>query len=293
MAREGVYRTPDERFVQLPDFPFEPRYLDVDSLRMHYVDVGTGDAVLLLHGEPTWAFMYRRVIASVAGSARAVAPDLLGFGRSDKPLDQHWYSYDRHYRSIERLVDAPALDAVTVVVHDWGGPIGFRLAVEHAHRVERLVVLNTGLDPPSAEWIRFRDFVRRVGVDLSPGLLLRASSGKAIADEVAAAYDAPFPSPESKAGALAFPELVPTTPDHPSAATLRAVRERLTRWDRPTLVLFGADDPIFPPRAAERLAALLPGALPAETVAHAGHFVAEDAGDEVGARIAAFLEASG
>jgi haloalkane dehalogenase len=285
-----AYRTPDERFAAVPDYPFAPHYLEQDGLRMHYVDEGTGNPVLLLHGEPTWSFMYRHAIARVATVTRAVAPDYFGFGRSDKPLAPDWYSYDAHYRSIERLVDELDLRNLTLVVHDWGGPIGFRLAVERPERVEALVILNTGIAPPPPAWFRFRDFVRRVGPDLSPGRLIRASATTSIPDEVVAAYDAPFPTPRSKAGVLAFPELVPTTPEHPSATALRDVRERLTRWDRPALVLFGAEDPIFPPRAAERLAALLPAALPVETVAHAGHFVAEEAGDEVAERILAFLQ---
>jgi haloalkane dehalogenase len=290
-----AFRTPDERFMALPDFAFKAHYVEQDGLRMHYVDEGSGDPLLLLHGEPTWSFMYRRVIARITAVARAVAPDYFGFGRSDKPLDPGWYSYDAHYGSIERLVDELGLRGMTVVVHDWGGPIGFRLAVERPELVDRLVVLNTGVGAgraPSEVWLRFRALVRSAGGDLAPGRLIAGACLRPLADGVAEAYDAPFPTGESKARVLAFPELVPTEPDHPSAVPMLDVRERLRSWGKPALVLFGADDPIFPPRAAGRLAALLPGALPAETIAVAGHFVAEEAGDEVGKRIVRFLETS-
>lgn len=287
-----VFRTPDERFDGLPGYAFAPRYLDQDGLRMHYVDEGAGDLVLLLHGEPTWAFLYRKMIPALAAAARVVAPDYFGFGRSDKPTSTEDYSYDFHADSIVRLVEHLDLRAVTVVVQDWGGPIGLRLAVEHPERVARLVVLNTGVGAgraPSPEWLRFRELVRRVGTDLVPSRLIRVSMVGELADEVAAGYDAPFPTPESKAGVLAFPELVPTELDHPSAAKMTEVREALTRWERPALVLFSDSDVVFSPAAAERMAALIPGAGPAEIVAGAGHFLQEEKGEEIAERIRRFL----
>jgi haloalkane dehalogenase len=287
-----VYRTPDERFEDLPGFAFDPRYLEQDGLRMHYVDEGAGDPVLLLHGEPTWAFLYRTMIPAISGVARAVAPDYFGFGRSDKPTRIEDYSYDFHYASIERFADELDLRETTVVVQDWGGPIGLRLAVERPDRVARLVLLNTGIGAgraPSDEWLRFRAFVRRVGTDLVPGQLIRISAVTDLADEVVDAYNAPFPTPESKAGVLAFPELVPTELEHPSAAKMMEVRAALARWERPTLVLFSDSDPIFTPAAAARLADHIPGAGPAETIAGAGHFLQEEKGDEIAERIVRFL----
>jgi haloalkane dehalogenase len=263
---------------------------------MHYLDEGAGTPVLLLHGEPTWSFLYRRVIPPVAAVARAIAPDYLGFGRSDKPLQLGDYSYDFHFRSIERLVDELDLRDAVVVVQDWGGPVGLRLAVERPDRVARAVVLNTGIGAgraPSETWLRFREMVRRVGPELQPGRLVRVSCATEISDEVEAAYDAPFPVPESKAGILAFPELVPAEPDHPSAEAMLRVRDALSRWPGEALVLFGDSDPIFPPRAAERMAALLPGAGPPELVEGAGHMVQEDAGERVGERIARFVADGG
>lgn len=290
-----VYRTPDERFEGLPAYAFAPHYLDQDGLRMHSVEEGTGEPILLLHGEPTWAFLYRKMIPRLAEVARVVAPDYFGFGRSDKPTRLEDYSYDFHFRSIERLADELDLRAATVVVQDWGGPIGIRLAVEHPERVARLVILNTGVGAgraPSPEWLRFREFVRRVGSDLVPGQLLRISCVTELDDQVVEAYNAPFPVPESKAGILAFPEHVPTELDHPSAATMLEVRAGLERWERPALVLFSDSDPIFTPAAAERLAARIPGAGPAEIVAGAGHFLQEEKGEEIAERIVRFLAES-
>jgi haloalkane dehalogenase len=288
----SVYRTPDERFRGLAGYPFEPRYVEQDGLRMHYLDEGGGDPVLLLHGEPTWSFLYRKVIPRLARVGRVVAPDYFGFGRSDKPVERGWYTYDRHYESIERLAEALDLRAVTVVVHDWGGPIGLRLAVEQPDRVARLVVLNTGVGagrPPSEEWLRFRDFVRRVGTELRPGQLVSVSCVTEVSDDIVAGYDAPHPVPESKTGPLMFPELVPTETEHPSAAKMLEVREALRSWDKPALVIFSDSDPIFSPRAGERFAELLPGAGPAETLTGAGHFLQEDRGEELGERIARWL----
>jgi haloalkane dehalogenase len=290
-----VYRTPDERFEGLPGYEFEPNYVEQDGLRMHYVDEGSGAPVLLLHGEPTWAFLYRKMIPTIAGAARAVAPDYFGFGRSDKPTRIEDYTYDFHFESIERFADELDLRGVTVVVQDWGGPIGLRLATERPDRVRRLVILNTGIgagSAPSEEWLRFRAFVRRVGTDLVPGQLIAISAVTELSDEVVEGYNAPFPTPESKAGVLAFPELVPTELDHPSAAKMMDVRAALEQWDRPALVLFSDSDPIFSTVAAEHMASRIPGAEPAEFVAGAGHFLQEEKGEEIADRIVRFLEAN-
>jgi haloalkane dehalogenase len=288
----SIYRTPPERFEGLPDFPFTPHFVDQDGLRMHYLDEGTGDPVLCLHGEPTWSYLYRKMIPGLAAAARVVAPDYFGFGRSDKPTDIGWYTFDRQCASIVRLVEELDLRRLTMVMQDWGGPIGLRLAVEQPERVVRLVILNTGVEggrPPSETWLRFRDLVRTVGGELQPGRLIRRGAVRGLAEDIANAYDAPFPTPESKAGALAFAELVPTEPEHPNTAPLLAIRDALRTWDKPALVLFGDSDPIFAPEVAHAISRLIPGALPAEIVPNAGHYVQEDAGEEVAARIVEFL----
>ncbi len=286
------YRTPDERFHGLPGYAFEPRYLEQDGLRMHYVEEGTGDPVLLLHGEPTWAYLYRKMIPPLGGVARVIVPDYFGFGRSDKPTLIADYSFDFHYRSIERLAEELDLRETTVVVQDWGGPIGLRLAVEQPERVARLVILNTGIGAgraPSPEWLRFREFIRRVGTELVPGQLIKITCVSKLDDDVVDAYNAPFPTPESKAGVLAFPELVPTELDHPSAAKMLEVRAGLERWEKPALVLFSDSDPVFSPEAAERMAERIPGAGPAEIISGAGHFLQEEKGEEIAERIIRFL----
>jgi haloalkane dehalogenase len=288
-----VYRTPDERFEGLPAFAFEPRYLEQDGLRMHYLDEGSGHPVLLLHGEPTWSFLYRKMIPVLARQARCIAPDYFGFGRSDKPVPREFYTYDTHCESIIELVTRLDLSEITVVMQDWGGPIGMHLAADHPERVSRLVALNTGIfsgRPPSEGWLRFRAFVRRVGTELRPGQLVRITCPRPIDDEVVAGYDAPHPVPESKTGVVMFPELVPDAPDHPSAARMLEVRDAIKRWVKPALVLFGDSDPVFVPAAAHAMAARIPGAGPAEFVAGAGHFVQEDEGEAVARRIVAFLD---
>jgi haloalkane dehalogenase len=293
----NVFRTPEERFDDLPGYLFEPHYVEQDGLRMHYVDegAGAGAPVLLLHGEPTWAYLYRKMVPPLTAVARVIAPDYFGFGRSDKPVDRDWYSYDRHYASIERFVEELDLRDLTVVVHDWGGPIGLRLAMTQGDRVARIVVMNTGIGAgraPSEEWLRFRELVRRVGTELQPGRLVQTSCLTELPPEVVAAYDAPFPTPESKTGALMFPELVPTELDHPSAPKMLEVREALTHWQKPALVLFSDSDPIFSPRDGERFAERIPGAVPAETIRGAGHFLQEEKGEELGQRVADWLQTS-
>ena len=287
--RIDVERAPDGAFVGLPDYQFAPHWHDAGGLRMHYVDEGAGAPVLLLHGEPTWSFLWRHVLPRVvACERRAVAPDLIGFGRSDKPTDAGWYTYDRHVEMVTRLVRELDLRELAVVVHDWGGLIGLRLAAENPERVERLVILDTGVwsgRVPSETWLRFREALRRVGGGLDVGRLVAGGTGRGLADDVRAAYDAPFPTPASKAGALAFPELVPTEPGHPSAAALDRVRAALARWDKPAHVVWGAEDAVLPPAVAERFVSLIPGATGPELIAGAGHFLQEDAPYEVAAAI--------
>jgi haloalkane dehalogenase len=292
--RVDVERAPDELFAGLPDYTFAPHWLDVDGLRMHYVDEGAGAPVLLLHGEPTWSFLWRHVVPDVVGAGRrAIAPDLIGFGRSDKPAEQAWYTYDRHVEAVTRLVIELDLRDLALVVHDWGGLIGLRVAVENPERVERLVILDTGVwtgRAPSETWLRFREALRSVGGELDIARLVESGTRRGLSDEIRAAYDAPFPTPESKAGALAFPELVPVEPGHPTAAAVDRVRDALSRWDKPAHVIWGAEDAVLPTAVAERFIALIPGATGPELISGAGHFLQEDAPNEVAAAICASLE---
>ena len=293
VAVVDAYRTPDERFDGLPGWPYAPRYVEQDGLRMHYVEEGAGDPILLLHGEPTWGFLYRTMVPVLAARARVVVPDLFGFGRSDKPTHAAAYSYDAHYRSLERFALELDVRQLTLVVHDWGGPIGLRFAVTHPERVARLVILNTGVGvgAPSEPWLRFRALVREVGTGFTASRLVRVACVEPLDDAAVRGYDAPFPVAEAKSGALAFPELVPTEPGHPSATAMLAVRDALARWEKPALVLFSDSDRVFSPEHAERMAAHIPGALPAEIVPGAGHFLQEDKGEEIAGRISRFVAA--
>lgn len=288
------FRTPDERFAKLPGLPFEPHYREVDGLRLAHIDEGDGPPVVFFHGEPTWSYLWRKVIPPVHGAGfRCIAPDLAGFGRSDKPTDFEWYSYDRHVDLSATLFEDLDLRDATVVVHDWGGPIGLRLAVENPERISRMVIMDTGLftgaQPMSDAWKTFRDFVERTE-DLPIAMLVRNAVARGMDDDVAAAYDAPFPTPESKAGARAFPLMLPTTPDAPGAAAGKRVLEALRSDDRPKLHLWADADPVIPFHVGERFAAAI-NAEPPEKIENASHFLQEDAGEQIGERIAAWLAA--
>jgi haloalkane dehalogenase len=292
-----IYRTPDDRFVDLPGFPFEPHYEEIEGLRLHFVDEGDGDPVLLLHGEPTWSFLYRKIIAPLSTRARVVAPDLPGFGRSDKPTDRAFYTYHRHVATFTAFVEAIDLTRITLVVHDWGGPIGLRFAAENPGRVARLVVLNTGIYSPSPRWptpgfLEWRNFAERTGLELPIGSIVQGGTLTELPPEVIAAYEAPFPVPEAKTGAAMFPLLVPLTAEDPGVPEMIRTREALATWDKPALVYFSDSDPIFPAGVAKAMARLLPTAGEPEIVAGASHFLQEDRGEEIASRIARFLDGS-
>lgn len=283
-----VFRTPDERFADLPGYAFEPHYVDVQGLRMHYVDEGEGDPIVCFHGEPSWAYLYRHMIPPlVAAGNRVICPDLAGFGRSDKPTDFGWYSYDRHLEQVAGTLEALDLHGTTVVVQDWGGPIGLRWAVEHADRVDRLVILNTGLftGRVSKGFLQWRAFAEK-NPDLPVGMVIQGGTKTDLSPEVVAAYEAPFPNAASKAGAATFPLLVPTDPDAPGATEMGAVTDALSRWDKPALVAFSDSDPVFPyPKAGQVFVDLIPGAGEQVAIEGAAHFLQEDRGDVIAAAI--------
>jgi haloalkane dehalogenase len=279
-----IFRTPDERFSDLPGFPFEPHYVDVDGLRMHYVDEGEGQPVVMFHGEPSWSYLYRKMIPPVVASGRrAVAPDLAGFGRSDKPVDFGWYSYDRHVSFVSEVLASLDLSDAVVVVQDWGGPIGLRWAVENADRVAALVVLNTGLftGRVSKGFMAWREFAEG-NPDLPVGFVVGGATSSDLPPEVVAAYEAPFPSAESKAGAATFPLLVPMSLEDPAAVAMGEVTSALGSWSKPALVAFSDSDPVFPwPRAGERFVEMIPTAGEQVRIPGAAHFLQEDAGEEI------------
>jgi haloalkane dehalogenase len=285
-------RTPDELLEGLPDFPFESHYRELDGLRLAHLDEGEGAPVIFLHGEPTWSFLWRNVLGPVRDAGfRCIAPDLAGFGRSDKPIELDWYSYDRHVASTASLLEELDLRSATIVVHDWGGPIGLRLAVEHRERIDRIVILDTGLftghQRMTDAWIAFRDFVARTE-DLPVGMLVRGACKNDPGDEVIAAYDAPFPSIDAKAGARAFPLLIPQTPDAPGAAAGTRVLEALREDRRPALMLWADSDPVLPLAVGESFAASIGRPAP-RVIENASHFLQEDQGPLIGRLIADWL----
>ncbi|MCW2757772.1 MAG: Haloalkane dehalogenase [Nocardioidaceae bacterium] len=297
-------RTPDERFADLPDFPFAPHYAEVpgpngEALRMHYLDEGPADApvVLLLHGEPSWSYLYRRMIpVLVAAGLRCVAPDLVGFGRSDKPAQAGDHTYARHVEWLRMLVlDELGLDDVTLFGQDWGGLIGLRLVAEEPERFARVAIGNTGLptghEKPSEAFLAWQTFSQTTP-DFAVGVVVSMGVTQPLSEQVQAAYDAPFPTDAHKAGPRIFPTLVPTWPADPASAANVAAREVLTRWDKPFLTLFSDGDPIT--AGAERwFQESVPGAAgqPHLTITGAGHFLQEDAGPELARLLADFATA--
>ena len=291
-----VLRTPDDRFQDLPDYPFEPSYLTVgQGLRMHYVDEGPREAppVLMLHGEPTWSYLYRHMVPVFAGAGlRALAPDLVGFGRSDKPTDKAAYTYQSHVDWLTDWLQQLDLRDVTLVCQDWGSLLGLRIAAEQEHRFSRIVVANGFL--PTAErslppaFHVWKQFALRTPV-FPAGRIVQVGSKRRLGKAERSAYDAPFPSSRYQAGARRFPALVPASASDPAVPANRAAWEVLGRWEKPFLTLFGAGDPIFG-RADRSLQRHVPGAAgqPHDRFA-GGHFVQEDQGVEIARRTLAWM----
>jgi haloalkane dehalogenase len=289
-------RTPDERFVQLAGYNFSPHYAEVADLRMHYVDEGPADAnpVLMLHGEPSWCYLYRKMIPPVvAAGHRVVAPDLIGFGRSDKLLNKGDYSYEFHVGTIAAFIEALDLRNITLYGQDWGGLIGLRVAAEHPDRFAGIIAANTGLptgDTPLTEaFYRWQKYSQTVP-DLHAGGIVKGACLSELSADVIAAYDAPFPDERYKAGARAFPLLVPSRPDDPAAPANRKAWEVLRGWRKPFLTAFSDGDPVT--RGGERVfQKLVPGAQGQShvTIAGAGHFLQEDKGEECARVVVDFL----
>jgi haloalkane dehalogenase len=286
-------RTPDERFANLPGYPFAPHYVMVDdteggSLRMHYLDEGDANApvALMLHGEPSWSYLYRKMIPPlVATGFRVIAPDLIGFGRSDKPTERSDYTYQRHVDWVRSLLNQLSLKDMTLVCQDWGGLIGLRLVGEMPDRFARVLTANTMLptgDHPAGEaFMKWREFSQTVPV-FDVGKIIQKAVTCPLSEAVLAAYDAPFPDESYKAGARQFPTLVPVTPDDPAAPANRKAWETLMKFDKPFLTAFSDKDPITA-AAAPILRKLIPGCTgqPHTTIENGGHFLQEDQGERL------------
>ena len=289
-------RTPDERFENLPGYSFEPHYVDVgEKLRMHYVDEGSGDPVLMLHGEPSWSYLYRRMIpVFVDAGYRAIAPDLIGFGKSDKLDFRGDYTYEAHVGWVCDFLIALDLRDITLICQDWGSLIGLRLAAENPDRFARLVVANgflpTGDRPPGDAFLAWQKFSQEVP-EMPIGAIVNGGCVSDLYADVIAAYDAPFPDESYKEGARQFPTLVPTSPDDPASAANRKAWDVLAQWKKPVLTAFGDSDPIT--RGADRhLQQMIPGAegQPHTTIEGAGHFIQEDKGEELASVVVDWLK---
>ncbi len=297
-------RTPDGRFADLPGFRFPPHYLDVPdgegaTLRVHYVDEGDPDAqpVLLLHGEPSWSYLYRKMIPILAGAGlRPIAPDLIGFGRSDKPVKRTDYTYQRHVDWMASVLTQLDLSAVTLVGQDWGGLIGLRLAAEREDRFARVVAANTFLPTgdrhPGDAFLAWQKFSQETEA-FPVGRIVNGGCTSDLPPEVVAAYDAPFPDETYKEGARQFPMLVPTRPDDPASDANRRAWEVLHGWQKPFLTAFSDSDPIT--AGGDRvLQTDIPGAAGRShtTIRDAGHFLQEDRGEELARVVVDFVEAT-
>ena len=292
-------RTPDSRFENLSGYAFEPNYIDVDGLRMHYVDEGPKDGatVLLLHGEPSWSYLYRHMIPPLAKVGfRVIAPDLVGFGRSDKPVNKSDYSFAGHVAWMKEFVETLDLDDITLFCQDWGSLIGLRVAAENEHRFARIALGNGGMPTGDREtskafkaWQKFARFSPWFPI----GKLIQKATTTDLSAEIVDAYDAPFPSAKYKAAARAFPLLVPTTPTDPATEANRAAWEVFKRWEKPFLTTFSNRDPIT--RGGEKMwQESVPGAKSCEHVIikNAGHFLQEDKGPELAEVLIRFIESS-
>lgn len=293
-----ILRTPDDRFRNLPDYPFTPHYADVgEGLRTHYVDEGPRNAnsvVLMLHGEPTWSYLYRKMIPIVvAAGHRVVAPDLIGFGKSDKIVEQEAYSYASHVGWITDFIEALNLQEITLVCQDWGGLIGLRVAAENESRFTRICAANTGLptgdQAPSEAFLQWQTFSQTIPT-FPVGMLVSGGCVKKLPNEVIAAYDAPFPDESYKTAARVFPRLVPTSPDDPATPANRAAWQTLMQWQKPVLTCFSDGDPITA-GGDKILQKLIPGAQgqPHITITGGGHFLQEDQGEVWANQIVTFM----
>ena len=297
-----VLKTPDERFAGLADWPYAPRFatvVDADgtAMQLHYVDEGPreGPVVLLMHGEPSWAYLYRKIIAGLAAAGcRAIAPDLIGFGRSDKPADRNDYTYERHVAWMSQWLAQLDLADVTLFCQDWGGLIGLRLVAAHPEQFAGVVVGNTGLPVGAGlsegfeAWLNFSQSVPTLPI----GFILNGGCARDLSPEEIAAYEAPFPDESYKEGARQFPTLVPVTPEHASVAENKAAWAVLERFDKPVMTAFSDGDPIT--RGGEKaFIERAPGARgqPHAIIAGAGHFLQEDKPEELCALIHDFIRA--
>ncbi len=299
MLENRILRTPDHYFDNLPGFPFQPKYVNVAGLRVHYIDEGISsshESILCLHGEPSWSYLYRKMIPPLAERYRVLAMDFIGFGRSDKLVDPLAYTFELHRQTLAGFLDALYLDQITIIVQDWGGLIGLALVAVQPERFARLVIMNTGLptgeEPMPEAFLRWRQFAERLSNKMPISRIIQGglANPKSITQEELAAYEAPFPDRSYKAGVAVWPLLVPLNPDDPGAAAMRQTRKVLANWHKPAIVLFSDSDPIT--KGGDIFfRKLIPSASmhPRIVISNAGHFLQEEKGEEIAAHIINFV----
>ena len=287
-----ILKTNSSRFKNLKDYPFQENYVSFDDLNMHYIDEGSGETILALHGEPSWSYLYRKFVP-VLPDYRFIAPDLIGFGKSDKIVGWKNYSFDLHYRSLENFVNKLALDDITLVVQDWGGLLGLSLLGEYPEKFKRVVIMNTFLPTGKQSSFMFKLWVwfARYHPSLPVGRLIQFATAQHLSNETIAAYNAPFPSRKYKSGARAFPSLVPSDPNDPGVQAMKKARKTLSEWTKPALVLFSDKDPIM-----SGLEGFFYELIPSSgdqqkiIIENAGHFLQEDKGQEIAGYIDQFIK---
>ncbi|MFP6583676.1 MAG: haloalkane dehalogenase [Candidatus Hydrogenedentota bacterium] len=289
-----ILRTPDERFAFLPEYDYEPKYIEVGEFRMAYTDVGKGDPILCLHGEPSWGFLYRKMIPGLSTVGRVITPDLLGFGRSDKPANKEDFTYALNLDALESLVNQLDLKNITLVCQDWGGLLGLPLATRNNDRFARLVIMNTGCpsgeETPSKGFLQWLEAAEKME-DMPVGQILQGATVSNLQPDIVEAYDAPFPDKTYKVGAHKFPLLVPISTDMEAAQYTGPAKKALGEWTKPALVMFSDKDPVTG-GGDKAMRRLIPSATnePEITITQGGHFLQEDRGEEIAEHIIEFIQ---
>ena len=287
-----ILKTDSKRFEFIKDFPYKENYVDFNGMKMHYIDEGSGETILALHGEPSWSYLYRKFIP-VLNSHRFIAPDLIGFGKSDKIVGWKNYSFELHFESLVNLIEKLELNDITLIVQDWGGLLGLSLLGEYPEKFKRVVVLNTFL--PTGETLPFKLRLFRKIMGLFPsfpvGMTMQKATFNKLSKHIIKAYEAPFPNKKHKDGAYAFPQLLPNKPTDQGVTRMKKAKEVLSKWTKPALVMFSDKDEVMS-ALHDSMRDLIPVSKQYEKIVikDAGHFLQEEKGEEIAIFIDQFIK---